>query len=187
MASIALTAPENMSFLTGSTLYAGVVSGYNNSVLGTGFGLSQYNVYVGGTMATPINGLRLGAAWDLLEVQTSFSSGILGVSGPVDAQAYTVAGYVSYQATGKLSFHARGEYADGTAYSNPVAPGGIHAKVLALTGTVQYDLWKNVLSRVELRWDHSVSGNDLFGGSAATPTPSSENAWLLAANIIYTF
>jgi hypothetical protein len=68
------------------------------------------------------------------------------------------------------------------------------AEVLALTGTIQYDLWKNVISRLEVRWDHSLLGNDLFGGKIySTPYGSEEgraefkNAVMLAANIIYKF
>ena len=34
-----------------------------------------------------------------------------------------------------------------------------------MTATVQYDLWKNVISRLELRWDHSLTGMDAFGGN----------------------
>ena len=59
-------------------------------------------------------------------------------------------------------------------------------EVLALTETVQYDLWKNVISRLELRWDHSLSGTDVFGGDTAGE-PTARNAWLLAANVIYRF
>ena len=35
----------------------------------------------------------------------------------------------------------------------------------AVTATVQYDLWKNVLSRVEFRWDHALDGTDSFGNA----------------------
>ena len=59
-------------------------------------------------------------------------------------------------------------------------------EVFALTETVQYDLWKNVISRLEFRWDHSCMDQDIFGGTAATG-PNRDNAWLLAANIIYKF
>ena len=51
---------------------------------------------------------------------------------------------------------------------------------------MQYDLWKNVISRVELRWDRSVNGDDMFGGSQAGD-PDRKNAFLLAANVIYKF
>ena len=51
---------------------------------------------------------------------------------------------------------------------------------------MQYDLWKNVLSRLELRWDHSLTARDAFGGTIAGQ-PTRINAWVLAANIIYKF
>jgi hypothetical protein len=39
---------------------------------------------------------------------------------------------------------------------------------------------------LELRWDHSASGNDMFGGE--TPgSPDLVNAWMLAGNVIYKF
>ena len=69
MGSIALTAPESMGFLSGSTLYAGIVSGYNNSIWGSGLGANQTSYYVGATLATPVTGLRLGAAFDYLRYQ----------------------------------------------------------------------------------------------------------------------
>ena len=31
---------------------------------------------------------------------------------------------------------------------------------MSYTATVQYDLWKNVLSRLEIRWDHDLTGGD---------------------------
>ena len=69
MGSIALTAPESMGFLTGSTLYAGIVSGYNNSIWGSGLGANQTSYYVGATVATPVTGLRVGGAFDYLNFQ----------------------------------------------------------------------------------------------------------------------
>jgi len=49
-------------------------------------------------VATPITGLRAGASFDLLDINDT------------DDEIYSVAGYLSYQATEKLSFHARAEY-----------------------------------------------------------------------------
>lgn len=176
MGSFALTAPDSMGFLGGSTLYAGAVNGFNNSVLGSGAGMPQLNVYAGATIATPVTGLRLGVAFDDADLATKFQ----GTT--VDGSAWTLAGYASYQLTEKLSLHARSEYVD----ARLDEPTSAHARILALTGTAQYDLWKNVLSRLELRWDHSLSGNDLFGGSVAG-SPDARNAWMLAGNIIYKF
>ena len=42
--------------------------------------------------------------------------------------------------------------------------------MIALTGTVQYDLWKNVLSRLEVRWDHAANGQRAYGGELGNPT-----------------
>ena len=64
-------------------------------------------------------------------------------------------------------------------------------KVFALTGTVQYDLWKNVLSRLEARWDHDASGGKSFGGQftsgGGAVLPTRSNNFMLVANLIYKF
>jgi hypothetical protein len=184
MGSIALTAPDSMGFLAGSTLYGGVVNGYNNSVLGTGVGLQQLNAYAGATLATPVTGLRLGAAFDLLDIETRNFHG----TGPLDGlfingEIWTVAGYVSYQATEKLGLHARVEYVDAM-LDQPLSG---HQNLFALTTTAQYDLWKNVTTRLEFRWDHSTSGTKIFGGDTFEDAPNRKNAYMLAANIIYKF
>ena len=83
-----------------------------------------------------------------------------------DNYANAVAGYVSWQLTEKLSLHGRGEYVStdtglfgtGTA----IEPGG-NSEIFALTGTLQYDLWKNVISRLEVRWDHQAGDDDMIG------------------------
>jgi hypothetical protein len=188
MGSIALTAPDSMSFLAGSTLYAGIVNGYNSSVWGSGIGSDQTSYYVGGTLATPVTGLRLGAAFDYLDYsQMSRDTAIGKVE--LNPYAWALAGYLSFQATEKLSLHERLEYTeekfdltvDGTQPDNQH-----EAKIFALTSTVQYDLWKNVISRLEFRWDRSVNGNNMFQGDTAGD-PTRHNAFMLAANIIYKF
>jgi hypothetical protein len=187
MGSIALTAPESMGFLSGSTLYAGIVSGYNNSIWGSGLGANQTSYYVGATVATPVTGLRLGAAFDYLHFQDLGNNTGLG-SFSADPYAWATAGYVSYQATEKLSFHVRAEYTeqkygfqlDETSFGPP------KTRIFAATFTTQYDLWKNVISRVEFRWDRSVNGQDMFQGTEPG-VPVRLNAFLLAANIIYKF
>jgi len=177
MGSIALTAPESWASLSGSTLYAGAVNGFDPGYLG-----SASSYYVGATLATPVSGLRFGTAWDYLDV------------GNLSGENWAVAGYISYQATEKLSFHARAEYLKdrGAAkffidnFGNPTNPD----EVLDLTLTLEYDLWKNVLSRLELRWDHSLSGQGVYGGANTTDTAGTgdlKNAWMLAANVIYRF
>jgi hypothetical protein len=70
---------------------------------------------------------------------------------------------------------------------NPYAGGnGIGEEV---TATVQYNLWANVISRLEFRWDHIDSGN-AFGNPEPGPSGATfgdADSFLLAANIIYTF
>jgi hypothetical protein len=187
MGSIALTAPESMGFLSGSTLYAGIVSGYNNSIWGSGLGANQTSYYVGATVATPVTGLRLGAAFDYLRYEDLGRNAGLGTFS-ADPYTWATAGYISYQATDKLSFHARAEYTEqkyGFQIDNaPVGPQ--KAKIFAATFTTQYDLWKNVISRVEFRWDRSLNGNDMFQGDVAGE-PVRLNAFLVAANVIYKF
>jgi hypothetical protein len=180
MGSVALTAPEDWGFIAGSTLYAGIVNGYNN-----GFDFTQTSYYLGATMNTPVKNLKVGASLDYL--QTSDYSN--GDSEEVDATA--VALYTSFQATEKLSLHLRGEYAetdtgiltDGTI---GVPLDGGNNKFFALTTTVQYDLWQNVISRLELRWDHQVGDGDMAGWGSGTAADKRNNV-LIAGNIIYKF
>ncbi len=188
MGSAAFTAPDSWGFLSGSTLYAGVVNGFSGRVIGVNdAGIPQYssqvNVYAGVTVATPVTGLRFGGAFDFLQVRRK------------EAETWAIGGYVSYQATEKLSFHGRIEYVDDSTpvlrsdfinADGDVIPPVPLEKVLAMTATVQYDLWKNVISRVELRWDHALNDVDTFGGPNVNQ-PDQGNAWMLAANIIYKF
>jgi len=184
MASIQITAPDSMGPLAGSTFYGGIVNGYNNSVLGSGFGLPTMNSYVGATLATPIKDLKVGIAWDRLDIDSQTSQP--GATA-VNADAWSVAGYISFQATPKLSLHGRFEYVtadvekpSGATALSPLVGNGI----FATTATVQYDLWQNVLTRVEFRWDAADHGN-MFGGTTGAPTR--QNAFMLAANVIYKF
>jgi putative OmpL-like beta-barrel porin-2 len=152
--------------------------------------------YLGATLATPIAGLRLGAAFDYLDV--AYTRG----------ETYSLAGYASFQATEKLSLHARAEYLHDrgdqkffsqTTLADPTDPtSGVTVKtnpdkVLALTATAQYDLWKNVISRLEIRWDHSLSGEGTWGSAATDPDTgilgqgTLRNEVMIAANLIYKF
>jgi hypothetical protein len=179
MGAIAFTAPESMGFMQGSTLYFGVINGFNPGIAGT-----ESLFYIGGTLATPVKGLKLGASFDYAG---SGGDSLAGESPYVNATAL----YASFQATEKLSFHTRAEYAS-TDVPGLIATarGPEGDKVFALTGTLQYDLWKNVLSRLELRWDHSASGDQAYGGDTRaghSGDPNKRNAFLVAANVIYKF
>src|SRR5262249_20231985 len=88
--SIAITAPDSLGVLAGSTLYGGIVNGFNQK-----YGLNSASYYAGATLATPVTGLRLGAAFDWLDVHD------------LSGETWSVAGYASFQATEKLSLHGR--------------------------------------------------------------------------------
>lgn len=163
MGSITLTAPESMGVLSGSALYAGIVNGFAGDTT-----RDQTSYYLGATIATPVAGLRFGAAYDHASNY-----------GGTDDDATALAVYASFQATEKLSLHARGELARGDILTTPGS-----AEIYALTGTIQYDLWQNVISRLEVRWDHSDDA--IFGGTEAG-AGGEKNAVQVSANLIYVF
>jgi hypothetical protein len=197
MASVAVTAPDDWGFLSGSTLYAGLVNGYN-----TGADWNQSSYYVGATLNTPVKNLKVGAALDYL-ITTGHHNG----SSDGDGDATSLSLYASLQATEKLSLHLRGEYAEtdtsllgGTAATEADLSGlaGGNSKFFALTSTLQYDLWNNVISRLEIRWDHQAGDGDMDGwgnapsvseslGSSPSGAGTKQNNVLIAANIIYKF
>lgn len=156
MGSIAMTAPESWGWASGSTLYAGVVNGFNAGIVD-----NQTSLYVGGTLATPVAGLKLGATFDWVDAHNFASSA---------NNVWVIGGYASYQATEKLSAHLRAEYLNGEA-----GTGVDDIKAYEVTATLQYDLWKNVISRLEFRWDRAdiPGGIKPFGGNTSAGTTGS--------------
>jgi hypothetical protein len=176
MGSVTLTAPESLGFLAGSTLTGGVVNGFNSA---TPDGSSssyipgdQTSWYVGGTFTTPIEGLKVGACYDYLSIDDQ----------PLRGSTYANASalYASFKLTEKMTLYGRGEYATS---GNPLLYGA--EKVVAVTGTLQYDLWKNVLSRLEFRWDHAADGTEPYGGEDSAG--GKKNSYIIMANIAYKF
>ena len=165
MASVTLTAPEDWGFLAGSALYVGAVEGFSTGNIITSD--DQLNFYAGAVVNTPVAGLTGGFAYDFVDYSIS--------SGPgVDLQAHNFGLYSSYKVTEKLSVHGRAEagfYCDNTTSGDQCWWG--------LTGTVQYDIWENVISRVELR--HEEDNTRPFG------TVGAECATSLYLNMIYKF
>jgi len=153
--------------------YAGI------GIANAGSGADQTSWYVGGTLNTPLRGFKVGAAYDYAGVSTQPLSG--------SSYANAVALYASYQATEKLSLHARGEYASSDALTAAGSPLLGASKVFAATATAQYDLWKNVLSRIEFRWDHAASGEPAYGGTNPGDAPTKKNSYILLANVVYKF
>ena len=171
MGAIALTAPESWGWAKGSTLNLGVVNGFNSTAPPGGAADNQTSWYAGTTIVTPVKGLKVGASFDFAD----FHNQAPGVG---DNQ-WVVGGYVNYQLTEKLSLNGRGEYF--------VTAGGAgkDTEIYEATATIQYDLWANVLSRLEFRWDHGDNG-PTFGGTVAGQ-PTERNATMILANLVYKF
>jgi hypothetical protein len=181
---VTLTAPESFGFLAGGSLSVGytygdaVPAGGDGTVSGVpnpGGRYSQGNFYVGGSIPLPVTGLSLGIAYDYTS-SSAFE----------DSYANALAGYINWQVTEKLKVNARADYAWGsnTAYGYTSVDG--KNELFSLTGTVDYALWKNVISRIEARWDTTLTDDKPFGGIDAD-YGNDKNALSVAVNFIYQF
>ncbi|MBM3838325.1 MAG: hypothetical protein FJ398_10230 [Verrucomicrobia bacterium] len=178
LGGLTLSAPQSLGFLSGSTLYAGIVDGLAGAQNNT------TSVYVGATIPTPLEGLSIGAAWDY---RFDGVNGVTPAAGNNSNWASAIAGYVSYQATEKLKLNDRFDYVSGSDGTLGLNLGGAGSdrqpEIISNTVTLDYSLWDNVISRAEFRWDHSLTGDKLYGRGAG----NQKNAFTLAANIIYKF
>jgi hypothetical protein len=183
MGSLALTAPKDMGWLEGSTLYLGCINGFNSSQSG----FTDTHLYAGATLNTPVKDVKVGAAFDYV-----FGGNYAAAPSGFTTDQWNIAGYVSFRMTEKMSLHGRVEYYSRSGEFQPNGDEGwtLPSKAFELTGTLQYDLWKNVISRLEFRWDHAANGQDAFGGEyppVGTGDPVLKNQYILAANFIYQF
>ncbi|MGC3961387.1 MAG: outer membrane beta-barrel protein [Verrucomicrobiota bacterium] len=181
MAAISLTAPESFGFLHGGSLYAGIVSGkQSGAVVNQSF---RNSYYVGATVPTPVEGLKAGVSFDYLDLNE-------GSPAFNTSSSSALAGYLSFAATEKLTLHTRVDYlqvgGDGvSAGGGSVAVFAPGSDILSTTLTADYQLWKNVISRVEFRWDHDLDegGDQMRGGGVTGHTDEMS----LLANVIYKF
>lgn len=181
---LAITAPDSWGFIGGSAFYGGVLNGYNNAA-----NWNQTTWYAGATLNTPLDSLKVGASYAYLGTTDSNLGN--------DDYANALALYTSFQLTENLSLHGRGEYVwTGSNIYGQAAPiENGNSEIFSLTGTLQYDLWKNVISRLEVRWDHlcgdgqmtQFGGNPFVGGGGGGTLGDKVNSILIAANIIYQF
>ena len=170
VATVALTAPDSWGFLKGSVLNLGTIQGFDNGAV------NNYSANV--TFNTPVAGLKVGLSFDAIQSLTQNYYGGQDVS--LDGNIYGV--YATYQATDKLSFSLRGEYVDSTDFNfyDDYFFGG-NGKGSEVTATVAYNLWANVITRAEFRWDHQEQGGQY------SVNGDNENAFVLALNVIYKF
>ncbi|MDB6123999.1 MAG: hypothetical protein JWQ71_2992 [Pedosphaera sp.] len=183
MGSISLTAPKEWDFIAGSTLYGGVINGFNAASVNTGGASDQTSFYVGSTLNTPLKTLKVGVAYDYAGVSKQPSAAGSGFANAVSL-------YGTFAVTEKMSLNGRAEY---FSQSKGQAIATLPSEVFALTGTLQYDLWKNVISRLEIRWDHQLDGIGHAYGAPSTSLLSDalggsrRNAYEIIANVIYKF
>lgn len=190
-----LTAPTSWGWAAGSQLSAGVIYGSVNSANNfSNLDGNQINYYGGLTLNTPWKQLTGGFAFDYAQNY----GGPLGKYGTnnidistqwsaysKDVQVYGL--YATYKATDKLSFSGRGEYVELDAYNGNSKYAGSF-NLVELTGTVEYDLWANVESRLEVRWDQDLSVRTV--GSPATAflfSGGQRDSVGLYASLIYKF
>jgi hypothetical protein len=163
--SLTFTSPKDTGFLEGSTLSMGFVNGFD--VVGS-FS-DKTSLYIGGALKTPIKNLSVGWAYDYVML-----------ANPAAYQS-AVGGYLILQATDKLSFNTRVEYMGQSHNAAVVASSGLMtSRAVELTETISYQLWNNVTTRLEFRWDHDATGQDSY-------STGMDNAILIAANVLYKF
>lgn len=189
MAGVSLTAPDSWGFLKGAVLNAAVVDGQSSAAARDARDFQ--NIHVGATVPTPWESIKTGAALDIIRRDQA-------------ADTTSIALYTSFNNVGieKLKLNTRVEYFDnGSAALAALggaanvgrgrANGAGNAEILAATITADYQLWKNVISRLEYRWDHDCSaganlpGNVNSGGLGGVG--GNNNAHLVALNLIYKF
>ncbi len=173
MASLLLTAPTNWGILSGATLSGCVMNGFD--AVGVAGKADQTSWYVGGTMNTPLKGLKIGATYDYAGVSEQ------PLTAGKSAYANAVGLYANYQFTEKLTLNGRAEYATSGLTSTFLA-----RKVIETTATLQYELWKNIVSRIEFRWDHAADGSEPYGGTVSGQGTLS-NSYILMADFAYKF
>jgi len=169
--SLTFTAPKDTGFLEGSTLSMGVVNGFDKAVVGG----EKTSLYVGSAMKTPVKELTLGWSFDYVMLDQNAIGGAAHKSGYQNA----VGLYAVWQPTEKLSFNSRVEYMSQSGYL--VASSGLQtSRAVEVTETISYQLWKNVMSRLEFRWDNDAADQNSYSNGK-------DNVFLLAANLLYKF
>jgi hypothetical protein len=187
LGSIVYTAPMSWGWAAGSSIYVGAVYGFVNSPVGSSshYGAQsgyQQNYYFGATVNTPWKQLTTGVAFDYVRNSGGGDESGSAFDNFQDiTDTYVIGLYVTYKATDKLSINGRAEYVNThftQSASNTSEEFAFESSNDAeeITATVEYDLWANVVSRVELRYDHDNS----YRGDG-----DHEDALGFYANVIY--
>jgi len=186
MGAITITLPEATGPLKNSVISAGYVRGRNGATttaLPVGNQDTQH-FYAGATLNTGLEGLQVGAAWDYRSDASPGAAVTAGALG-IENDAYALAAYVSF-GKDKWKVNVRADYTQASAGTYYGVAGGDRDELGSLTGTLEYNLWENVLTRVEVRYDHALGGDKPFGGSISG-NGVQESALTVAFNAVYKF
>ena len=205
MGSVTFNAPSNWGWASGSAFYAGMVYGFAGGQQGTpsfagqatgSQGGNQANYYVGATLNSPWKDVTFGASFDFVQNVGGVQYAVSPTAG-LHLDDYIFGLYNTIKATDKLSFNTRAEYWEVDAKGSNIpnycgTDGGV-----SLTETVEYDLWANVVSRLEFRYDKVINSDysSLPTGPGTTlgyvlptgTTISEAGSYGLYANLVYKF
>jgi hypothetical protein len=184
MGGLVLKAPDSLGWLAGSSLYAGVVH-----ALQAGESNDPVTFYVGASIATPLKALTLGVGYDyrangIVNQYTGYGTPAVASAAKRDGgYANALSTYISYQLTEKLKLNNRVEYA--TSSGGVFLPVYVNdERVFALTSTLDYALFANVVTRIEGRWDTTVGSG---GAHKLRNFDGGKNTVSLLLNVIYKF
>jgi hypothetical protein len=191
MGSATFTAPSDWGWAAGSAFYAGVVYGFAgsgtestppNTTIGSQGG-NQANLYLGATLNSPWKDVTFGAAFDYVQNLGGVQYDPAGVGPYIHLNDYIGGLYNTIKCTDKLSFNTRGEYW----YLNAQGGNGAYDNGISLTETVEYDLWANVMSRIEFRYDKVVRSVDGLYFLPNGVQVSDATSYGVYANLVYKF
>jgi hypothetical protein len=197
MGSVTFNAPSNWGWASGSAFYAGMVYGFAGGTQTAGpagypgqpfgdQGGNQANYYVGATLNSPWKDVTFGAAFDYVQ-NVGGTSYAISPTAAVHLDDYIYGLYNTIKVTDKLSFNTRGEFWEVDAKSG--ASQGSDEGV-SLTETVEYDLWANVVSRLEIRYDKVINSDYANYIGYVLPTGTTTDfagSYGVYANVVYKF
>jgi len=146
LVSLGYTVPDSAGFLSGTQLTYARVDGAG------GAGVEVDNQYIGASIPLPVEGLSYNIAWDIREnTGTTADDNVVGH-------------YLSYAASDAATINVRYEHGN---RNQAAVIGGAAAVnydgIDSVTIGLDYQLWENVISRVEYRsddWDSNADGAD---------------------------
>lgn len=162
LGAISIDLDDSAGALSGSNIYFAITNGTPD----TGGGdVTHY--FTSLTLPTPAEGLDVGLSWDYSAQSVGYASayGIYATVAPEDSD---------------FSVNLRGEYA--TSNNGFFGLDGVDEDLFAITATLNYNLFENLLTRLEIRydWDAAPAG---FGSVGDLD----DSQWLIALNAVYSF